>query len=248
MKSVAFAILLALVQATPTQKYEFEIASVKVSNQKERGALGALPTGRFEANDVSLFQLIRYAYDVRSFQISGGPDWLDSTLFTIEAKAPAGVPMPKKPDDPQTGRWMVQSLLGDRFKLAVRRTTREEQVYELVVGKTGSKLKVSPITQGQIAFDRGKLVGTGVPVRFLVTQLSQQLGRMVIDNTGLTEKYDFELNWTPDFDTPGGTTPDGAARTSVFAAVQDDLGLRLQTTKAPVEMIIVDHAEKPRPN
>jgi uncharacterized protein (TIGR03435 family) len=248
MTVVFIAILLGLVQTAPAQRYEFEVASVKLGDESNRGGIGVLPTGRFKATDVSLRQLLRFAYDVRDFQISGGPDWLDSARFTIEAKAPAGVEMPKTINDPQVDRFMVQTLLADRFKLEIHRSTREEQVYELVPGKDGAKLKVSAITAGQLVFDRGKIVGVGVPMRFLVNQLSQQLGRMVIDRTGLTQKYEFELNWMPDFDAPGGDVENTPAGNSIFAAVQDDLGLKLQTTKAPTDVIVIDQVEKPTPN
>jgi bla regulator protein blaR1 len=233
----------------------FEVASVKPGDSSGRGGVGFRPGGIFTATDASLQKLIGFAYDVRNHQIAGGPAWLDSAPFNIEAKAAGAVPIPAGPDGAQTIRLMLQSLLAERFKLVVHRVTREEQLYELVVNKGGAKLKESMETRGQLRMGKGQFTGIGAPLSILAAQLSQQLGRSVIDKTGLTGKYDFTLIWAPDPGAAGGVpagtdaaqAPDSSGP-SIFAAVQEDLGLKLQPGKGPVEMVVIDHVEKPDSN
>jgi uncharacterized protein (TIGR03435 family) len=152
---------------------------------------------------------------------------------------------------------MVQSLLANRFKLAAHRVTREESIYELIVNKGGHKLKEVPDNpEGQVRIAPGQLIGTAAPMFLLVGQLSRQLGRAVVDKTSLAGKYDFNVTWTPDFDLPGGakdaagtlaSPPVNADAPSIFTAVQE-LGLSLQPAKGTVDMLVIDHAEKPDSN
>ena len=184
----------------------FEVASVKPGNPAdgqdhiffERG-------GRFSAANATLQALIGTAWEVRNHQISGGPNWLDSAKFNIEAKAVSEVPAPLM-------RLMIQSLLAERFKLALHHETREEQLYELVVDRSGSRLKEATETlkgsrQG-IGGAKGQIVGIAAETSLLAQVLSQRLGRSVIDKTGLAGKYDFTLRWPPEPGNQGGP-PDG---------------------------------------
>jgi bla regulator protein BlaR1 len=246
-------------QARPS----FEVASVKPGNPNNPQVCVCVePPGRFFSINATLKMLIVDAYNVRNHQISGGPNWLDSAKFDIEARMPRATPMPAGSDGPpQILRLMEQSLLAERFKLAVHRETREEQLYELVVDKGGPKLKESTDTlrsgvpQG-IGFNgRGHVTGTAANMLLFVSQLSQMLGRTVIDKTGLTGRYDFTLKWAPDPGVPGARPdgpdappppdPDGP---SIFTAIREDLGLKLQSAKGPVEILVIDHAEKPDAN
>jgi bla regulator protein BlaR1 len=240
----------------------FEVASVKPGNPNNPEVCVCVePPGRFFVVNATLKMLIVDAYNVRNHQISGGPNWLDSAKFDIEAKMPRANPIPDGLDGPpQILRLMEQSLLAERFKLAVHRETRQEQVYELVVDKGGPKLKESTDTlrsgpQG-IGFNgRGHLTGTAVHMLPFANELSQMLGRTVIDKTGLTGRYDFTLQWTPEPgvfggpqdgpDAPPAPDPNGP---SIFTAIREDLGLRLQSAKGPVEIIVIDRAEKPDAN
>jgi uncharacterized protein (TIGR03435 family) len=152
---------------------------------------------------------------------------------------------------------MLQSLLADRFKLVFHKETREEQIYDLVVDKGGSKLKVAVDTvkgspQGLRA-GRGEVTGMAAPMQQLSNFLSEQLGRSVIDKTDLDGKYDFTLKWMPDPLASGGSSgPDAIpldpSAPSLTAAVQEQLGLKLQPTKGPVEILVIDHVEKPSEN
>jgi uncharacterized protein (TIGR03435 family) len=138
---------------------------------------------------------------------------------------------------------MLQNMLADRFKLKLHRETKELPVYVLVVGKNGLKLREStPGTPSQISMSASHIIGHAVPMQALADHLSNaalQLDRPVIDQTKLVGTYDFTLEWTPD------TVPLGdASAPSLFTAVQEQLGLKLESRKAPVEIIVVDSAEK----
>jgi uncharacterized protein (TIGR03435 family) len=169
---------------------------------------------------------------------------------------------------------MLQPLLAERFKLKAHTETKQLPVYELIVAKGGPKLKEATPGDtyangfkgpdgvgrgGMMRMGRGQLTGQGVPITTLTNLLSQQLQRTVVDKTGLTGKYDLELNWTPEQGEGGLGPPPGAASPqaepapdatgpSIFTALQEQLGLKLQSTKGPVETLVIDHAEMPSEN
>ncbi|HXP87207.1 MAG TPA: TIGR03435 family protein [Bryobacteraceae bacterium] len=237
----------------------FEVASIKPDDSSDpRFFIGFQPGGRFNAN-APLKMLISVAYDVQNHQIAGGPNWLESARFNIEAKPESAMPPPGPAFQTQM-RLMLQSMLEDRFKLALHRETREEQVYDLVVAKGGSKLKKATETQKKnqqgMGIRRGQLNGSAAPIVMLANTLSQQLGRPVIDKTGLTATYDFSLTYTPEPGQGGGFGPPGPDAPpppdpngpSIFTALQEQLGLRLESAKGPVDVLVIDHAEKPDAN
>jgi uncharacterized protein (TIGR03435 family) len=190
-------------------------------------------------------QLLRFAYEMQDFQISGGPSWMDSIRFTIEATAPLNANIPYDRAGMAVVRVMVQSLLADRFKLVAHRVTREEPIYELVINRGGPKLREAlDNPAGQVRIAPGQLIGTAAPMSFLVGQPSRVLGRSVTDKTGLMSKYDFKVTWQPEFDAAPPVNSDAG---SIFTAVQE-LGLKLQSAKGPVDMLVIDHAEKPSEN
>jgi uncharacterized protein (TIGR03435 family) len=150
-------------------------------------------------------------------------------------------------------RTMFQQILADRFKLVAHHETRELPIYQLTIGKNGSKLKESapddpastkPSRKG-IMFGpgRGKVTATGGSLSMFITALSRQLGRIIVDKTGLTGRYDFTLEWTPDDAAPSDQSGPG-----IFTAIQEQLGLKLEPTKGPVDVIVIDHIEKPSAN
>jgi uncharacterized protein (TIGR03435 family) len=235
----------------------FEVASIKPGDPNSRQvSVGIRQGGRFSTTNASLETLIGFAYDVRNHQISGGPNWLDSAKFDIDAKPDGATPIPPGPAGAPRMRLLVQSLLADRFKLATHKETREEQVYELVLNKGGSKLREVPdpglSRPNGLRLGRGELIGTAAPMSLLANQLSQRMGRSVIDKTGLGGRYDFTLKWTPDEGAPptgpDATPPADTSGPSIFTAVQEQLGLRLQSARGPVEILVIDHAEKPDAN
>jgi bla regulator protein blaR1 len=273
--SATAALLLALAAAGSlaprwiafAQRIEFEVASIKPSNSTNpQFRIASMPGGRFAANNASLKMLIQTAYDVRGHQISGGPNWIDSDKFDIEAEPDAATPIPPGPAGAPQMRSMLQSLLMDRFKLGLHRETKEEPVYELVVARGGPKLRVAADSatgpQG-LRMGLGQFTGMAASMSILAQTLAQAVGRSVIDKTGLTGRYDFELKWTPvpgefSFGAPGVPGPDGLggdalpppdpSGPSLFTALQEELGLKLESARGPVEILVIDHAEKPDAN
>jgi uncharacterized protein (TIGR03435 family) len=249
---------IAFAQQAP--RPSFEVASIKPGDPTSRQFGFGVRPGRFIVTNATLKMMVGFAYDVRDHQISGGPKWLDSDRFSIEAKPNSATPIPAGPEGMGQTRLLLQSLLADRFKLTLHRETKEEQVYELVVAKGGPKLKENALPdatgrQGLFSTGRGQMTGTAVPISVL-SILSGQLGRSVIDKTGLTGKYDFTLTYTPEqgqggaFGPPGpdAPPPPDPNGPSIFTALQEQLGLRLESAKGPVDILVVDHAEKPDAN
>jgi uncharacterized protein (TIGR03435 family) len=250
---------IAFAQQTP--RPSFEVASIKPGDPSSRQiGIGVRP-GRFIVTNAPLKMMVGFAYDVRDHQISGGPKWLESDRFSIEAKPNNATPIPAGPEGMGQMRLMLQSLLEDRFKLALHRETKEEQVYELVVAKGGPKLKENslPDAAGRVGLfgtGRGQITSTAMPISALANFLSQQLGRSVIDKTGLGDKYNFTLTYTPEpgqggaFGPPGpdAPPPPDPNGPSIFTALQEQLGLRLESAKGPVDILVIDHAEKPDAN
>ncbi len=233
----------------------FEVASIKPGDPASDNVSMLIHPGRFTTTNASLQLLIGFAYDVRNHQISGIPGALKSARFTIEAKTP-GVPGGTFGSNPARMRMLLQSLLAERFKLAVHQETREESAYDLVVEKSGPKMKEASDSapggrQGLWTGQAGYLKGTAASIPLLSNWLSQRLGRSVIDETRLNGKYDFTLEWTPEpgaAPAPDAPSANDIAGPSLFTALRESLGLRLQSTKAPVEIIVIDHVEQPDAN
>jgi len=233
LATVAFAL------AEP--RAHFESASVKpTSPESTDQRLDFEPGGRFRATSITLKGLIRTAYNVRGFQISGGPKWLDSVRYDVESKA-AG--------NPQAAdmRAMIQTLLADRFQLKLRRESKELPVYWLVVGKRGPKIQRAADEIRSYRASRG-LLNTRTTMPALANVFSNWLERVVLDRTGLDGSYDVKLEWTPD-ENVRPEEPESASRpgASLFNAVQE-LGLKLEARKGPVEILVIERAEKPSEN
>ena len=241
-------------QQQPT-KPAFEVASVKV-NQSMSQDMGLNRTlgGGLEVKNGTLRTLVSFAYDIRGDQISGGPSWLDTERYDILAKAPAGVKIsnPDTPwmapaDDPVRAR--LQTLLAERFHLAVHRETKEMTVFALVQDKAGAKLQ--PWKEGDLPGPSMRLEYTKLTCRKYTMQLlasnilSARLGTTVVDKTGITGEYNFVMTFGPDQPASKGSSTDGPA---FLEALRDQLGLRLERQKGPVEMLVIDHAEKAEAN
>lgn len=220
--------------------------------------------------NIPLRQLIQEVYELQDDRVYGGPEWLSTNLYDINAKIdPASVAKLKELSEDQRSfarRRMLQSLLADRFQLRVHRDTKELPVFALLVAEGGPKLKEA--TPGNtypdgIKAPDGKPAGPGmmaggpsadgaslltaqaISMSKLVQRLSWQSGRTVLDMTGLRGNYDFTLQWKPDSPSAGGpSVPDPA----IFAAIQQQLGLKLEPQKALLEVLVVDHAEQPKDN
>jgi uncharacterized protein (TIGR03435 family) len=263
----------------------FEVASVKPNKSADRNAtIGFQPGGRFTASNIVLRTLIAAAYGtpqpLPAFPILNGPDWIASDRFDITAKA-EGDP-PPGPNGPM--RPMLRSLLQDRFKLAVHMETRDLPTYELVLarsdGKLGPQLRPSTVDcEAIFAANRGRgaafppppqpgepptcgmfggpgRVSAGsIAVADLISMLSGRVARTIVDKTGLTGRFDLNLEFTPD-QLPQGSPPPGAPPLppidpngpSIFTALQEQLGLKLESRQGPVEVLVIDHVEQPTPD
>jgi uncharacterized protein (TIGR03435 family) len=211
-------------------------ASVKPNTSGSENTSSNGSKGQVVFTNQTLKRLIERAYNVKPFQLTG-PDWMDSIRFDIAAKYP--------PDTKNEDRaLMLRTLLEDRFKLAVHRQLKDMPGYVLVVGKSFKLKPVEPggsDTNGQGGRVR-TLTAKKTSMAFLADLLARNLGEVVVDKTGIDGVYDFELRWTND----DQTSNDGGADTAptLFTALQETLGLRLQRQKVPVEMVVVDHAER----
>jgi len=231
---------IAFSQSVP--RPSFEVAVVKPTSPDERLMYRLLPGGRYLATGLSLKALIANAYSVPEFLVSGGPAWRDSDKFNIEGKA--ADPLPPWPDSQKELSLMLQSLLEDRFRLASHRETRDEPVYELVVDRGGSKLITAKANESAgFEMSPGRIHGMAVPLAYLAVNLGYLVGRQVIDKTGIAGKYSYTVTYTPD-----DVSPSDAAGPSVFTAIREQLGIRLVSAKAPVELLVIDRAEKPSAN
>jgi uncharacterized protein (TIGR03435 family) len=226
----------------------FEVASIRPHKGMYTVVRVSISGPKVTIEAYGLTGLIMDAYRLNgSYQISGGPSWMDSDSdrFDIVANAPGeGTPTG---DDV---RRMLQSLLADRFQLKLHRETKERPVYALVVAKSGPKLKESApdkeFSTSVGGVRTAQLTMTKATMEQFAVQLSTGgLDRPVIDKTGLAGRYDITLNWIPEYAGPPAPDSNGVG---VFTAVQEELGLKLEPQKAPVEILVIDHAEKPSEN
>ncbi len=234
-------LLLGAALAASAQTPSFEVASIKISEQGTPMAIRR-SGHRIVTTATSLQFLISWAYDLHTDLVYAKPAWLDSARYDIVAGAPEDRPArPAQPGQPTELQQMMQALLAERFKLAVHRETRELPLYALVVAKGGPKFKLGerPQVFGQTPFQMpapGRLVGTQVAPEMLAKVLSGQLNKTVQDHTGLMGVFDFKLEWQQE-----GMPDNGGA--SLFAALQEQLGLRLESRRGPVEVLVIDRVE-----
>lgn len=267
----------------------FEVASIKPNTSGDGRVMMQNQPGRYIATNVSLRLLIRNAYQLQDFQITGGPGWVSSDRFDINAKVPdefRGMAPPAPGSGPSPLGPMIRALLAERFKLVVHNETKDAPIYALVLarsdGKLGPALKKSetdcaatfgagpgrgrgpmpppgPPQPGEsipcgIRIGPGNLLMGGSPLSQFANSLGNFTGRIVLDRTGLTGDYDINLTWTPDQMAqrpPGAPDPliNGAAvdpnGPSLFTAVQEQLGLKLDSQRGSVDVLVIDRAEKP---
>ena len=252
--------ILAQPQATPSDPLTFEIASVKASTAgcpPECGLVRPLPGNKqYHAEGATLRSLMTIAYQVTDRQISGGPSWINSDRFNIDAKA-------ERPRTSDELHAMLAHLLEERFQLKVRRENRQESVLALLVDKGGAKMPLHdpedkdypPIGgsggRGADGLMCPGLDGHNVMMNYFAFYLSRVLGQAVIDRTELPARYDVKVQFAPEGAKMTG--PDGQSVLSpdcpdITTALPKQLGLKLERTKGPVEYLVVEHAEKPADN
>jgi uncharacterized protein (TIGR03435 family) len=294
MAAVAGAIVLCIMN-TPQSRAQspapatthapaFEVVSIKPNHGAGGNVMIRMaPGGRFVAENVPVKFILEEAYGVKESQISGAPGWLDSEHYDIEAKPEdSSVDQDKKlsPEERHAQlSLMLQSMLADRFKLALHHDTKELQVYALMVAKNGPKFHEAAVAPSDSAppkpptpggpppkggiwmTGRGELHVTGASLAMFANVLSRQLGRIVLDKTELKGNYEFTLKWTPDegqmLGGPGGgpagpprdaAPPPEGSGPSIFTALQEQLGLKLESQKGPVDTLVIDHVERPSEN
>jgi uncharacterized protein (TIGR03435 family) len=232
------ALLFALTAAVPAQ--EFEVAAVHPAVEDHNRIINA-ENGRYLVHNIALKRLIATAFGIDSIEVIGGPNWIGTDRWDINAKIPSEYGA--RPQG-QVLKTMVQNLLADRFRLIIHRETREVSGYALVVAKNGSKMAVAK--PDEVARFQGGNDGTQhlKATNIRMDALAQYLtgdGGLVVDRTGLTDGYDFDLNWTL-ADEPSSDLP------SIFTALQEQVGLKLEHAKLPIQAVIVDRAERPKEN
>jgi uncharacterized protein (TIGR03435 family) len=249
--------LFAQASAPPTA---FTVASIKPNKSSDdRFMLRPQPGGGLTATGVTLKTLIMFGYGVAAYQISGAPNWVGVDRWDIEAKT-EGVQGRLPPDQFNV---LLRRLIEDRFQLKSRRQTKKMPVYALVVTKSGFKLKPrpdeSPVPRPQTQFGYGSAKFQAESVAGLAGTLTLNLGRPVIDRTSVKGSYDFTLEWTPAPDEGGPqaiglppraepSRPADSNAPSIFTALQEQLGLKLESAKGPVEVMVIDHVERPTEN
>jgi uncharacterized protein (TIGR03435 family) len=234
----------------------FEVATIKPSKPDEQGRAFLVQGRRFKIINQPLSAILCFSYDVQAKQLIGLPPWADTDKYDIDAE-------PDGEGAPSGKQWkrMLQKMIAERFKLTFHKEKKELPVYVLSVGKTGPKLTKSEGDPNGLPglFFRGKLGDLGVRNANMgdFTGLMQEavLDRPVLDQTGLTGRFDFTLLWTPDdsqFQGMGAKIPpptDAAnAPPNLYTAIQEQIGLKLEATKAPADVMVIDHVEKPSDN
>ena len=201
--------------------------------------------GRCRYVGAKIKQLINNAYGIAFDRIVGGPGWIDSLPFSIDAKAEEG----STPTQVQLME-MMRALLEDRFKLKFHREMKEVPGYALVIGKNGIKLKESAEGTRAGGVNRPGSISGSMSIAVLVGSLTRALGAPVTDSTGLTARYDIDLKWSPDVGPPTtgpATTASDPIGPSIFTAIQE-LGLRLEPKKSSLDLFVINSIEKPSPN
>ena len=235
-----------------TAPKSFEVASIRVQPGPV-GTINITTSGnRLKVAANMMAGLIMYAYDIKNYQLDRGPmpTVMGDTMYDIEAKAD-GDTVPTKDEF----RLMMQSLLADRFHLKVHRESKEMPVYALIPGKNGPKFKASAPDADPTAHVKAagsnyqfyELLAPKETMDDLANTLWNYVDLPVLNKTGLTGTYDIKLSYTPQFKMGKGTEPD-SNELSVFTAVQEQLGLKLESQKATMEVLVIDHVEKPSEN
>ncbi|HET9832011.1 MAG TPA: TIGR03435 family protein [Vicinamibacterales bacterium] len=275
MRSIGAAIAcaaLVLFATAQSPRPSFEAASIKTNESSSPLVRLSTPTGRLSGVNVTLRMLIRNAYLLQDFRMSGGPAWIDTDRFDVEATAGASVGFDQV-------RAMERTLLEDRFHLKTHTETRELPIYVLSVarrdGKLGDQIKASgteclpmkppagappppPPPPGSTPTGApqcpsmlapGNVSGRKITIARLATTLSLFVNREIIDKTNLAGEFDLDLRWLPDqlpFVAPGTPAPPvDTTAAPLFTAIQEQLGLKLESSRGPVEVLVIETAEKP---
>ncbi len=224
------------------QRPAFDVASLKPSvvvpfGQNININLGATRHNELVLTNTTLCEMLRFAYRLASDDQVAGPEWIKDreVRFDVVAKGPAGATRDQLLE-------MLQTLLDERFKITKHNEPRVVAHYELAIAKGGLKIHLSqPDAKDDLKYLRGRLASQSMPMSRFTMLLSRQLREAVIDKTGLTGAYDIDIDWTPD--EPNGA-PSEVPGQSIFSAIQDQLGLKLEAHKSPIEVMVIDRADR----
>ena len=243
MKNLILLIVLAPA-AFAQNPLRFDVASIKANPEGPQGtfSLNTSPGNRFGARNMTVWNLIRHAYNARELQMAGGPGWIKTEGFDIEAKTEIPVSQGQL-------REMLQTLLAERFRLKIRREPRSLPAYALVVGKGGPKLQPEADSPGRNKTMLGQLVAQKMSMGELASILESDLDRPVVDRTGIAGNFAFRLEWTREREpTAADSNTSDPMRPSLFAALQEQLGLKLEATRSQIEMLVIESVERPSAN
>jgi uncharacterized protein (TIGR03435 family) len=244
----------------PPPQYGYEVVSIRKSQSADGSSrIGPGPMGGVRAQNVTVLNLLVQAYDVRSYQFTGAPAWVQSDRFDInftpdKPEAPITKETSNQQLDAQIGRnrQRLQAVLRDRFGLVLRAETKEMPIYALTIAKTGFKLTPNqdPQARTSIRTSPKEITATAAPLAFLCRNLAGVLGRFVRDETGLEGRFDLTLKWTANL-TPQPPQSDQSvdeAGGSIFTALQEQLGLKLASKRGPVPVFAIEKIERPTEN
>jgi uncharacterized protein (TIGR03435 family) len=266
--SIAVALPLCAQGAAPSTPPAYDVVAIKPHDPSDGSTRIITQPDGYTASNVGLKLLIQIAYKLQTPDlISGLPAWANSARFDIQAKMDEDVVATlnktrKEEQDTQRSA-MLQLLLADRFQLKVHHETKDLPIYSLTIAKGGFKFKPADpnntyanghkgpdgVSHGGSMWMRdGQMTTQGVPLSVFASWLSQTLHRQVADNTGLPGNYDMTLRWSSDEVASVQQDPTTTSAPSIFTALQEQLGLKLESTKGPVDTIVIDHIEKPSAN
>ncbi len=243
LKRAAAALIFLCSSAAPQQvsKVEFEVVSVKPASPAAVGRTARNSKSRWEGRNLRLKELVMSAYRLSWNRIEGGPGWIESAGWDIDAKIPEVAGPAQFPQ-------MMQAMLAERFQLAVHRETRTLPVYFLQVARSGPKLKESTSDVASMSAGPRMIKYSKGSMGDLADQLTSYLQKQVSDRTGLTGRYEINLAFAPvDLD-PSLEAAANETLPSIFRALEEQLGLKLESGKGPVEVLVIDRAEKPSEN
>jgi uncharacterized protein (TIGR03435 family) len=254
------AVLAAVLQSQPS----FEVASIKQNRSNSAAwSMTMPPGGRFNFSNATPDTIIRWAYRLQDLQLAGMPSWASSARFDVVARSESTPP----PDEARM-QSMMQTLLAERFKLVAHREARELPIYALVLARAdrqpGPALRSSQVDCAAVAaaartstppplgnrplcgvrMGSGSMIAGGLTMPRLVANLTRVVDRIVVDRTNLAGAFDIDLHWAPEQSSPDAAPVDPNAP-SIFTAMQEQLGLKLDSTRAPVDVLVIDHVERP---
>jgi uncharacterized protein (TIGR03435 family) len=252
--SIPFAIGVLRAQTLPPPPtHTYEVVTIRPADPAFQGTrIGPGPQGGLRVQNATVMELLTFAYGVRDYQFFGAPSWVKSTRIDLsftpdKPEVEMGPNMPREQFEPMFNRQRerMQAVLRDRFALVLRAETRETDIYGLTLARGGHKLTKSTTLAMNMRTNRDRMEGTAATIDMLTNSLSSLLGRPVINETGLADvQYDFKVQWTPD----SAPTEQDTNMGSIFTAIQEQLGLKLDSKRGPAPMFVIEKIEKPTEN